>query len=512
MRIITKEISNRPKMCDPYLAFCSIKSQQKCLSTEMAGSNNTQNHGLNGLKQPQVVVVMVPFPLQGHLNQLLHLSRLISSYNIPVHYVSTATHNRQAKLRVHGWNPLSKANIHFHEFPTANFPNPPPNPNTSLKFPAHLQPSFDASADLRGPISALFRALSARAKRVVIINDSLMGSVVQDFLTLSNAESYTFHSVSAFSIFFFMWERMENPFPVDKEILKILPPMDGCFTPEFSNFVKAQHNFVQFNSGRIYNSCKVIEGTYLDLLSKEEISQNKKQWALGPFNPVHIMPQKSGPKEQNNERHKCLQWLDRQNNNSVIFVSFGTTTSISDEQIRELAFGLERSAQKFLWVLRDADSGDVFVQETRKLELPKGFERRVEGRGLVVRNWAPQLEILGHSATGGFMSHCGWNSCMESITMGVPMATWPMHSDQPRNAVLITKILKVGLQVKDWAHKDELVTSSKVEKAVRMLMAEEEGQQMRKRSAEMGAAVRTSLAEGGVTRMELDSFIAHITR
>lgn len=339
-----------------------------------------------------------------------------------------------------------------------------------------------------------------------------MGSVVQDFFTLSNAESYTFHSISAFSIFFFLWERMEKPFPVDEEILKILPPMDGCFTPEFGNFVKAQHNFLKFNSGRIYNSCKVIEGPYLDLLSKEEMSQNKKQWALGPFNPVNIMPQKSGPKEQNRERHKCLQWLDKHSNNSVIFVSFGTTTSISDEQIRELAIGLERSAQKFLWVLRDADTGDVFVQETRKLELPKGFEKRVEGKGLVVRSWAPQLDILGHSATGGFISHCGWNSCMESITMGVPIATWPMHSDQPRNAVLLTKILKVGLEMKDWTHRDELVTSSKVEKAVRMLMAEEEGQQMRKRAAEMGAAVRTSLAEGGVTRMELDSFIAHITR
>ena len=98
---------------------------------------------------------------------------------------------------------------------------------------------------------------------------------------------------------------------------------------------------------------------------------------------------------------------------------------------------MEKSKQKFIWVVRDADKGDVFDEDgVRTAELPKGFEERVKGTGLVVRDWAPQLEILSHSSTGGFMSHCGWNSCMESMTMGVPIVAWPMHSDQPRNRVL----------------------------------------------------------------------------
>uniref|UniRef100_M1CUP6 Zeatin O-xylosyltransferase n=1 Tax=Solanum tuberosum TaxID=4113 RepID=M1CUP6_SOLTU len=86
----------------------------------------------------------------------------------------------------------------------------------------------------------------------------------------------------------------------------------------------------------------------------------------------------------------------------------------------ELAMGLERSKQKFVWVLRDGDRGNIFSEEARRFELPDGFEERVEGVGLVVREWAPQLEILAHSSTGGFMSHCGWNSCIECITAGVP--------------------------------------------------------------------------------------------
>ncbi|KAA8517142.1 hypothetical protein F0562_017435 [Nyssa sinensis] len=161
------------------------------------------------------------------------------------------------------------------------------------------------------------------------------------------------------------------------------------------------------------------------------MSKTKKQWAIGPFNPVAISDDK-----KSNQRHKSLKWLDKQAPNSVIFVSFGTTTSLSDEQIKALAIALEKSEQKFIWVLRDADKGDVFEGE----------------------------------------------------------------------------VLKVGVVVKDWARQGELVTSLTVEEAVKRLMASKEGDDIRKRAAELGVAVRQSVAEGGVSRMELDSFIAHITR
>lgn len=176
--------------------------------------------------------------------------------------------------------------------------------------------------------------------------------------------------------------------------------------------------------------------------------------------------------------------------------------------------GLERSEQKFIWVLRDADKGDIFNGEVRKCELPDGFEKRVkmEGKGLVVRDWAPQLAILSHDSTGGFVSHCGWNSCMETITMGVPMVAWPMHSDQPRNAVLMTKVLRVGLLIREWAQRDELVMATTIEKAVRKLMASEEGHEMRKTVEELAVVMRQAVEENGVSRVEFDSFISHITR
>lgn len=109
------------------------------------------------------------------------------------------------------------------------------------------------------------------------------------------------------------------------------------------------------------------------------------------------------------------------------------------------------------------------------------------------------------------MSHCGWNSCNESISMGVPIASWPMHSDQPRNTVLITKVLKIGIVVRAWENRGELVSAVRIENAVRTLMRSAEGDELRQRAAELSGAVKKSVMNGS-SHKEMDSFVAHITR
>ncbi|KAL2466030.1 UDP-glycosyltransferase 73C3 [Abeliophyllum distichum] len=469
------------------------------MASQLASENNVQN----GMEVDQVAVVMVPLPAQGHLNQLLHLSRLVSAYDIPVHFVGTTIHNRQAKVRVQGWDPLTITKIHFHEFPTPPFQNPPPDPNATIKFPSQLLPALHASVHLREPVYEFVNRISSTARRIAVIYDSLMAYVVQDIDSIPNAESYCFRSISAFSLYGFHWEDAGKPaVHAEAEILKETPSLEGSFTPEFSEFLKLQQASKKFNSGDLYNASKVVEGLYLDLLAKEKTTGTDKLWAIGPFNPV-VIPERKDP----NNHHKCLEWLDKQPLNSVIFISFGSTSSFSNEQIKEIALGLEKSGKKFIWVLRDADKGDIFEGDARRAPLQEGYEKRVEERGIIIRDWAPQLEILGHPSTGGFISHCGWNSCTESISMGVPIAAWPMHSDQPRNAVLITKVLKIGVEVRDWAHRNEVVPAIAVEKAVRTLMDSEEGEEMRHKAAELAVAVKQSVMEGGATRKEMDSFI-----
>ncbi|XP_060186335.1 zeatin O-xylosyltransferase-like [Lycium barbarum] len=482
------------------------KVRNSDLSTSMCSYENLPNHELANLKQDhEVVLVMVPFPAQGHLNQLLQLSCLISSYGLPVYYVGSATHNRQAKVRANALNPSDIAKIHFHDLPTPEFASPPPDFNALSKFPSHLQPSWNASMLLRELIASFIRNISSKSRRVVIVHDCLMSYNVQDVSSLPNAESYIFNCISVFTLYYSICLFYGMSVQLGEELLKKLPSLEGIMSDEVRDFTNSQNPYMDIRSGDIHNTSKVIEGKFLDLLAQAEINQNKKQWAVGPILPTKL-------DHSSNRNNTCLEWLNKQPPRSVIYISFGTTTSLSDREIKELAVGLEQSKQKFIWVLRDADRGDIFTGKARRVELPEGFEERVKEVGLVVREWAPQPEILAHSSTGGFMSHCGWNSCIESITMGVPIAAWPMHSDQPNNGFLVTEILKIGLLVREWEKREELVSASTIENVVSKLMASEEGDGIRKRAEELGEAVRRSTEIGGASRIELDSFIAYITR
>ncbi|KMT15062.1 hypothetical protein BVRB_3g061840 [Beta vulgaris subsp. vulgaris] len=474
----------------------------------MEGQCCNKNGNQNGLEHPQVAVVMVPFPAQGHLNQLLHLSHLIISYNIPVYYPGSATDNHQAKLRLHGWDTEILDKIHFHDFQLPIYSSPPPNPDPSILFPRELEPLFDASKHLRQPVSLLLQGLSTKFKRIVVIFDSLMAYVIQDVKLIQNAESYAFRPFSALSIFLNIWEGIpEKPFQLDLEIPRCIPSNEGCLTPLVFSFIANLHKLLGFQAGMLYNTSRLIEGRYVELLQKLSKNAEAKHFAVGPLNPVETKS------KSEKDRHTCLLWLDKQEVGSVIYISFGSTTSMTDEQITELALGLERSRQKFIWVLRRADTADALRgTEVRNPQLPEVYEERVKDRGIVIRDWAPQLQILAHPSTGGFMSHCGWNSCMESISMGVPMAAWPMHSDQPRNAVLVTEVLRIGTLVRDWTDRAKLVMSTTIENVLRRLLASEEGKAMQERAIELGDAVRASVGKDGVSRLEMDSFMSHITR
>nr|GMD47980.1 zeatin O-xylosyltransferase-like [Ipomoea batatas] len=455
---------------------------------------------------------MVPLPAQGHLNQLLQLCCLVSSYGHPVHYIGSAIHNQQARVRANGLDPNKLAKIHFHDLPTPDFDCPSPDPTASIKFPAHLQATWEAAQLLGHPTAHVLRELASNASRVVIIHDPMMSMVVQDAKLIPNAESYAFNCISVFSLLSFRYGGLGKQVPIlgDQIAMEMPSGVDGCMTESFAVFVEAQKEYLKLRGGDIHNSNRLIEGPFIDILEKDGYVENMKEWFIAPILPAN---HQGIIISSNHHNHPCLAWLDQQPQNSVLFVSFGTMTSMSDEEVRELAMGLELSKHRFLWVLRDADKGNIFSGKSRRIiELPEGFEERVKGVGLVVRDWAPQPEILSHRATGGFMSHCGWNSCMESITLGVPMAAWPMHSDQPMNSFLVAKILKTGLIVREWAKRGEVVKSWAIENVVRRLMGSEEGDEIRKRAQELGETIRKSAQEGGVSRMELDSFIAHITR
>ncbi|XP_026426126.1 UDP-glucose flavonoid 3-O-glucosyltransferase 7-like [Papaver somniferum] len=160
----------------------------------------------------------------------------------------------------------------------------------------------------------------------------------------------------------------------------------------------------------------------------------------------------------------------------------------------------------------------LVVRKIKKVDedrfLPTGFEERVKGRGLIIRDWAPQLLILDHQAVGGFMTHCGWNSLLESISAGVLMITWPMFTDQFYNEIFITQVIKIGTLLGPKEHNwldsknVSLVKNDKIEMVVSWLMGDgEDAKNMRKRAKEISEMAKKSVEEGGSSYADLTSLI-----
>jgi hypothetical protein len=150
-------------------------------------------------------------------------------------------------------------------------------------------------------------------------------------------------------------------------------------------------------------------------------------------------------------KHECLAWLDTQPERSVVFLCFGSigAATHSKEQLGEIAAGLERSGHRFLWAVRAplcAGPGRPSEPDVDAL-LPDGFLERTKGRGLVLKHWAPQVQVLHHKATGAFVTHCGWNSVLEGIAAGVPMLCWPMYAEQKMNKVFMVEEAGVGVEI-----------------------------------------------------------------
>ena len=461
-----------------------------------------------------VAVAVVPFPAQGHLNQLLHLALHLASRGLPVHFAAPAEHVRQAKARLHGWGAGALRGIEFHELAISEYESPPPDPAADSPYPSHLLPLFEAFvADAPAAVAALLRGISASHRRVVVLYDVMTAFAAEEAARLPNGEGFAFHCTAAsilasgLDLDGGLQLRMRDAHGFDN-----IPP-HGFVTGKHLEFVFKQarcHQTIPSSAGVIMNTSRALEGEFIDFVTQLLGAAGKKVFSIGPLNPV--MDAKAS--EQVAEGHGCLDWLDKQPAASVLYVSFGSVSSLRGEQIEELAAALRDSKQRFIWVLRDADRGNVFADsgESRHAKFMSEFTKQTEGTGLLITDWAPQLEILAHPATAAFLSHCGWNSTMESMSYGKPILAWPMHSDQPWDAELVCKYLKTGFLVRPCEKHAEVIPAAAIREVIEKIMVSQEGLAMRQRAVALGEAVRASVATGGSSQKELEDFVAHITR
>ncbi|MFX6534594.1 hypothetical protein ABTG41_10055, partial [Acinetobacter baumannii] len=220
-------------------------------------------------------------------------------------------------------------------------------------------------------------------------------------------------------------------------------------------------------------------------------------------------------KDDDEDKPECLKWLDEQPIGSVLFVSFGSGGTLSEEQWKELALGLEMSEQRFLLVVKStpndkAKSAAYFSSNDKnKLDpfefLPIIFLERTKEKGFLLSEWAPQIEVLSHKAVGGFVTHCGWNSALESIVHGVPLIAWPLFGEQKMNAVLLSEDLKVAFWVRE--NGSGFVDREEVARLVRSLFEGEEGMDIRNRMRNFKALAAQALSQDGASTKSLASVV-----
>jgi UDP:flavonoid glycosyltransferase YjiC (YdhE family) len=291
-----------------------------------------------------------------------------------------------------------------------------------------------------------------------------------------------------------------------------IPAMEGIRLRDLPNFVRTtdpEEVMFKFSiretdkaykgSAIFLNTIDALERGVLDALS----AMFPPVYALGP---LQLFEEKQIPKDSEldtigltmwTEDLDCLTWLDKKEPNSVIYVNFGSVARLTSQELLEFGWGLANSKQNFLWAIRP----DLVLGESAAF--PPEFEAEIKERGLLVV-WTPQEKILNHPSVGGFLTHCGWNSLLESIVGGVPILCWPAHAEQYTNCWFACKHWGLGMEITE--AKRELV-----EKLVRELMVEEKGKMMKAKALEWKKAAEDAVtAPAGSSYVTFDNLVNNV--
>ncbi|KAM7499317.1 hypothetical protein LguiA_023731 [Lonicera macranthoides] len=464
-------------------------------------------------------VLIFPFPAQGHINSMLKLAELLCLADIHVTFLVSAN-TKDSLIR------FTNVQSRFDSYPGFRFET---LPDTFREVSAHylieLYNSVRAASEPFLSDLLLNNRLgsSTRGPVTTIIIDGLysflidiaqqIGICVYYFRTSSSCAFWAYFSINA------LIESHEIPFhglDLDARISSVqgmeeflrqrdLPSFCrvGDVRDESLQLMSTETRQTTRADGLIFNTFEDLEGPVLANIR----TQCPNIYTIGPSN-AHLkarlaaksVSQSPSSNSLMEEDKSCMTWLDRQPLKSVLYVSFGSITTLKREELMEFWYGLVNSGQRFLWVRRpDSVSG-----ENDDDEIPAEVVEGTRERGYLV-GWAPQEEVLAHPAVGGFLTHNGWNSTLESIVEGVPMICWPFFADQQINSRFVGEVWKLGLDMKDTC--DRVV----VENMVRDLMVERR-EEFVTAADKMARLARKSVSVGGSSYSNLDRLIEDIRK
>ncbi|KAI3760521.1 hypothetical protein L1987_50916 [Smallanthus sonchifolius] len=443
-----------------------------------------EDHGRT--RWPMVVLTTSPF--HGHMTPTLQLATTLHAkgFSIAIAHSKLNPPNPSNHPSDFTFLPLSD-NLPAIE-DSSSFPNFVNTLNNNCK------PSFKEH---------LTRLISEGNKSIVVIYDNVMfftGVVAVDL----NLAAVLFRTSSAAFFPAFLARRQlrqQGRFLEEDFVMQDIVPNHHPLRYKDLPFCKSsiedwKQHVANFNlqahpSAVIMNTIKFLEH---ESLTRIHDHFHVLVFAVGPLHIVTPSPYIGSYQEDTG----CISWLDKQPPKSVVYISFGSLATIDAKVLTEMALGLAKSNQRFLWAVRP---GLVGGSEWLEL-LPDGFVEETRERGLIVK-WAPQKEVLAHFAVGGFWSHCGWNSCLESISWGVVMICQPFSVDQGVNARYVSYVWKIGLEL-------ERVERGEIERMVKRVMVDDEGEQMRVRVNGMKEMVKEAVENRGSSQESLEGLVNFI--
>ncbi|KAL1103387.1 hypothetical protein V6Z11_D05G436200 [Gossypium hirsutum] len=419
-------------------------------------------------KSGHLVLVMAPF--QGHLTPMLQLATILHSKGFSI----TIVH------------------------PELNSLNPSNHPEfTFVSVPDKIKESQLSDEDLADKLK---ESLVSNVD-VAVIYDTLM-FCAQTIVNELGIPGITLRTSSATTMLLFpvlpqlgekeLMSGTESPELQALQLQRLRALIVQNPTQAMMEVRAAFTNAIKFSSAIIVNSMEFLE---LEALSKVRQYFPTPIFTVGPLHKLAPAICCSLLTEDD----KCISWLNKQAPKSVLYVSFGSIANIDKQELIETAWGLSNSKQPFLWVVRPGMvSGSEWIES-----LPNGFEESVRERGCIVK-WAPQKEVLAHAAVGGFWSHCGWNSTIESICEGVPMLCRPFFGDQLLSSSYICNVWKIGLELQNLERGNTVRT-------IKRLMVDMEGKDIRNRAMDLKKKAALCLMEDGSTSCSFNGLIKQIS-
>ncbi|XP_071709587.1 UDP-glycosyltransferase 75C1-like [Rutidosis leptorrhynchoides] len=246
----------------------------------------------------------------------------------------------------------------------------------------------------------------------------------------------------------------------------------------------------------------------------KEINDKINMIAVGPLIPSAFLDGKDSSDESIGgdlfkKSKEYVEWMNTKPKGSIVYISFGSIIMLSNKQKKAMVQGLLACGRPFLWVIRDEDSntkGDKLEEDEEEEEL-KCLEQ-LEKLGLIVP-WCSQLEVLSHPSLGCFVTHCGWNSTLESIGCGVPVVAFPQWTDQCTNAKLIEDVWGTGMRVT--VIEDGVVESEEITRCIEVVMGgNEKGAKMRKNAMKWKDCAKNAMQESGSSYMNLKKFVEQV--